>query len=57
MTEGRVSNLVVGRVAAALFILSGLATVTTPLPLLPEAPPVPPGGTGVNERPHAEEAS
>ena len=36
MTEGRVSNLVVGRVAAALFILSGMATVTTPL--LP-APP------------------
>jgi diguanylate cyclase (GGDEF)-like protein/PAS domain S-box-containing protein len=36
VTEGRVSNLVVGRVAAALFIASGLATVTTPL--LP-APP------------------
>ena len=36
VTEGRVSNLVAGRVAAALFILSGMATVTTPL--LP-APP------------------
>jgi len=36
VTDGRVSNLVVGRVAAALFIASGVATVTTPL--LP-APP------------------